>query len=170
MSASEPRAERPAMASYGVTADPSGLLPWSWAETRLLACRNYWVATADLAGRPHALPVWGVWLPDRAEFAFSCAPDARKARNIAANPAVCVMVDDTVECVSLEGVASALVDPSERAAVADVYAVKYAPGPERAAMSAFVLSNAMFTVRPRRGFGIIEREAEFATRATRWVW
>ena len=43
-------------------------------------------------------------------FVFSCAPDARKARNIAQNPQVCVMIDDTVECVSLEGIATPLDD------------------------------------------------------------
>ena len=67
-----PRAERPDMQDYGVPRDLADVLPWSWAEERLLANRNYWVITASAAGRPAAMPVWGVWLPDSSTFAFSC--------------------------------------------------------------------------------------------------
>ncbi|MET0909533.1 MAG: pyridoxamine 5'-phosphate oxidase family protein, partial [Ilumatobacteraceae bacterium] len=165
-----PRVGRPLMASYGVPTDPAGALPWSWAEERLVANRNYWVVTVNGAGRPAATPVWGVWLPGSATFVFSCAPDARKARNIAANPQVCVMVDDTIECVSVEGVASALDDESSRIAAATAYADKYAPPEERAAMREFMLGHAVFEVRPVKAVAIIEREEEFASKATRWTW
>jgi hypothetical protein len=37
-------------------------------------------------------------------------------------------------------------------------------------MEAFVRSHALFEVTPERAFGIIEREEEFAARATRWSW
>ena len=83
-----PRAERPDMSDYGVPADLADVLPWSWAEERLLRNKNFWVITASAKGRPHALPVWGVWMPDSSTFAFSCSPNARKARNIRANPQV----------------------------------------------------------------------------------
>jgi hypothetical protein len=58
-----PRASRPHMPGYGSggPTQGSGLLPWSWAEQRLLASRNYWVATSWPDGRPHVMPVWGVW-------------------------------------------------------------------------------------------------------------
>lgn len=39
----------------------SELLPWSWATERLVAARNYWIATTRANGRPHCRPVWGVW-------------------------------------------------------------------------------------------------------------
>ena len=35
-------------------------LPWEWARTRLVAARNYWIATAGPRG-PHLRPYWGVW-------------------------------------------------------------------------------------------------------------
>ena len=57
------------------------------------------------------MPLWGVRYPvplDR--FMFSGSPNSRKARNIAENPNVVVMVDDTVECVSVEGVARVIAD------------------------------------------------------------
>jgi nitroimidazol reductase NimA-like FMN-containing flavoprotein (pyridoxamine 5'-phosphate oxidase superfamily) len=158
------------MASYGVPSDPAGALPWSWAEARLTANRNYWVVTVNGEGRPAAMPVWGVWQAESSTFVFSCAPDARKARNIAQNPNVCVMVDDTVECVSVEGVAALLEDDTGRSAAATSYADKYAPPDERVAMRAFMLDHAVFLVQPSKALAIIEREDEFAAKATRWTW
>lgn len=169
-----PFVERPAMADYGVPDDPAGALAWVWAQERLASNRNYWVVTATAGGRPHAMPVWGVWLTDPDRFWFSCSPRARKARNIAENPQCAVTVDDTVECVSVEGTAR-LVDPeADRAAVdrmVAAYLAKYWSDPaEHPAMEAFLRSHAMFEVTPDRAFGIIEREEEFASRATRWRW
>ena len=63
----EPRAAPPLIpAGYGVSADASGaeLLPWSWAAECLAGARNYWLCTARVDGRPHAMPVWAVWLED----------------------------------------------------------------------------------------------------------
>lgn len=91
------------MAGYGVPDGVEGALPWSWAEERLLGSRSYWVTMVSPAGRPHSLPVWGVWLPDRERFWFSCAATARKARNLRAVPSIVVAPGDTVEVVSLEG-------------------------------------------------------------------
>lgn len=156
------------MSSYGVPDDLDGTLEWSWARDRLVANRNYWVVTVDPAGRPHSTPVWGVWDPEDDAFTFSCAPDALKARNIARNPHVVVTVDDTVEVVSVEGVAAPLNDAR---AAAEAYARKYEEDPgRRPQMVEFMLSHAVFSVRPTKAIGIIEREDDFARRATRWVW
>ena len=158
------------MSDYGVPADLADVLPWSWAEERLLRNKNYWVITASAKSRPHALPVWGVWLPASSTFAFSCSPNSRKARNMRANPQVAFTVDDTVECVSVEGTAREL-DEDRRRPVAETYAAKYEPDPvKQAEMVTFVTSHAMWEVTPLRAFAIIEREDEFAQRATRWVW
>ena len=105
---SEPVGERPAMSDYGVDTPDWTPLPWSWAATRLGQGRNYWVVTASASARPHALPVWGVWDHDDLRFAFSCSPRSRKAANVAANPQITVAIDDTVECVSVEGRATAV--------------------------------------------------------------
>jgi general stress protein 26 len=162
------------MAAYGVPADPAGALPWAWAQQRLVDNRNYWVVTASAAARPHAMPVWGVWLPETDRFWFSCAPSARKARNIAENPHCVVTVDDTVECVSVEGRArvadvSRDADAVDRAVAA--YVTKYCDDPTaHPEMEAFVRSHTIIEVVPDRAFGIIEREDEFAQRATRWSW
>ncbi len=162
------------MADYGVPVDPEGTLPWSWAEERLVANRNYWVVTASASARPHALPVWGVWLAEPDRFWFSCSPKARKLRNITENPQCAVTVDDTVECVSVEGRAT-IADAHQDAASIDrviaAYLAKYWEDPAvHSEMEAFLRRNAIVEVIPDRAFGVIEREDEFAERATRWRW
>lgn len=155
------------MASYGVPDDLDGTLPWEWAQERLVRSRNYWVATVDPRGRPHAMPVWGVWRADDDTFSFSCAADSLKARNLAANPHVVVASDDTVEVVSVEGVAEPR--PGSRD-IGLLYASKYEPDEaKRDEMADFFAANAMFVVRPAKAFGMIETPEEFARAATRWV-
>ena len=164
------------MSDYGVPNDLTGTLPWPWAQERLVANKNYWVVTASAAARPHAMPVWGVWLPETDRFWFSCSPNARKARNIVENPQCVVTVDNTVECVSVEGrarIVDATSDGEGEAVerVAAAYATKYWDDPGvHEEMAAFFRSHAIVEVTPDRAFGIIEREDEFAQRATRWRW
>lgn len=156
------------MGGYGVDPATWEPLPWSWAAERLGPNKSYWVVTVSGAGRPHAMPVWGVWDDDEHRFAFSCAPTARKARNIAENAQVVVTVDDTVECVSVEGAAAPVEDDDRRAVIADRYVEKYrSVSPDL--QTDFILANLLFEVTPDRAFAVIEREEEFATRATRWV-
>lgn len=169
-----PTVERPAMSDYGVPADLDRALPWSWAEQRLVANRNYWVVTASAAGRPHAMPVWGVWLTDTERFWFSCSPNARKLRNIAENPRTTVTVDDTIECISVEGrarLADIDADASQIDAMVAAYLAKYWDDASvHDQMSAFLRSHAIVEFAPEVAFGVIEREVEFAQRATRWRW
>lgn len=165
-----PDVERPAMAAYGVPDDLDGVLPWSWADERLTSSRNFWIVTASPDARPHAMPVWGIWVSELERFAFSCAPTSRKARNLRGNPQVVIAVDDTVECVSIEGTAQEI-SGARVDMFATAYSRKYESEPNKQAeLADFMRENTIFEVVPQRGFGIIEREDEFAQRATRWVW
>ena len=157
------------MPDYGVDGPAWEPLQWAWAAERLLAGRNFWVVTVSARGRPHALPVWGVWDDDEHRFAFSCGPRSRKARNLAANPQTVVMIDDTVDCLSVEGRA-VVVDDDDRVRERWIehYLQKYQPmAPELTAD--FLRNNLVVEFVPQRAFAVIEREDEFATRATRWV-
>ena len=116
------------------------------------------------------MPVWGVWIPSTERFGFSCAPHARKARNIAANDQVVVTNDDTVNCVSIEGHAAGL-DGDELEHTARAWAVKYADdGLKEEDLCAFFKQNAAYQITPDRAFGIVETPGEFASSATRWIW
>jgi hypothetical protein len=164
----EPRAEQPWMPDYGVDAATWVPLPWSWAAERLAGNRNFWIVTVSADGRPHALPVWGVWEDAEGRFAFSCSPRARKARNLAGNPHAVVMTDDTVECLSVEGQANPVIDEPRLAEWVDRYLAKYRPMAQDLSAE-FLRRHLMMEFVPDRAFAVIEREDEFSTRATRWV-
>jgi PPOX class probable F420-dependent enzyme len=156
------------MPDYGVEAASWVPLPWSWAGGRLIANRNFWVVTVSADGRPHALPVWGVWDDTEKRFAFSCGPRSRKAHNLAANPHAVVMIDDTVECLSMEGRAALVRADEPRRHWIERYLAKYRPMAQDLSAE-FLGQNLLFEFEPERAFAVIEREEDFATRATRWV-
>ena len=141
------------MSDYGVPSDPEGALPWSWAEERLVANRNYWVVTASANARPSSMPVWGVWLPSTERFWFSCSPNARKARNIATN-SQCASPSTTPwsACRSRATPVSST-RPARPAAVDEAVATyigKYWDDPAvHAEMEAFLRGHALFEVTPR---------------------
>jgi hypothetical protein len=157
-----PRASRPYMPDYGVRGpdEGSGLLPWSWAQERLAASRNYWVVSLWPGGRPHAMPVWGVW--DGAALWFSSGPRSRKARNLAADPRAVVTTDDAGEPVVLEGTAALVSARAEIERVAALMDAKYG-----GITADFLAANVTIRVSPERAFGIAHDD--FTGSPTRWV-
>jgi nitroimidazol reductase NimA-like FMN-containing flavoprotein (pyridoxamine 5'-phosphate oxidase superfamily) len=100
----KPRRDRPYMPGYGMMFQKDrGSLPWSWAVKRLSTAHNYWFATSRPDGKPHVMPVWGVWLDGM--FFFSTGRRSSKSRNLTANPKCTVSPDGAGEAVILEGVA-----------------------------------------------------------------
>jgi PPOX class probable F420-dependent enzyme len=99
------------MPGYGIRRpdEGTGLLSWSWAEERLASAKNYWVATSWPDGRPHAMPVWGVWDDDAVWFSSSAR--SRKVRNIAGDPRCVVTTEDAWEPVVVEGQAEIVREP-----------------------------------------------------------
>ena len=159
------------MAGYGVTENPEGLLPWSWAEERLVGTRNFWLVTANGAGRPHSMPVWGVWMPERQRWGAGFAASARKVRNMQANDRVVVTNDNSVECVSVEGRAVSVTGDDAEPLVG-AWADKYfeETGGDREGTMAFLREGCMWEVIPERAFGLIETPEQFSSAATRWIW
>ena len=100
--ADEPLASRPQMPKqYGIPKDKKGLLPWSYVSERMAEAKYYWVSTVDGEGRPHSTPVDGLWIDERLYFGGS--PETKRHRNLAANPAVCVHLENALEVVILHG-------------------------------------------------------------------
>ena len=108
---------------YGVSSGEEGLSTWDHVRQRMEDSRNYWIGTTRPDGRPHAAPVWGVWLDDA--FFFGTDPHSRKARNLRANPEVVVHLESGDDCVVLEGVVEEGSDPGLRRRVGEAYAAKY---------------------------------------------
>lgn len=100
------------MPGYGIGGpdEGTGLLPWWWAEERLVTAKNYWVASVRSDGAPHAMPVWGVW--DGGAVWFSSAGRSRKVRNLTAEPRCVVATENAWEPVVVEGTAQIVREPA----------------------------------------------------------
>ncbi|HEX6820180.1 MAG TPA: pyridoxamine 5'-phosphate oxidase family protein [Ktedonobacterales bacterium] len=162
---SEPSAGRPFMPGYGLLgpAEGSGLLPWSWAEERLIASRTYWVVSLWPDGHPHAMPVWGLW-HDHA-FWFSSSKGSRKARNLTADPRCTVTTEDAAAYVVLEGIAELVSNLETLREMLRQENAKYHTDYTMELMDPAV--NSAFRVSPRRAFGL--REDDFTGSPTRWT-
>lgn len=93
----------------------------------MAAARNYWICTTRPDGRPHAVPVWGVWVDDT--FFHGGRPDTRKARNLDINPHLAVHLESGNDVVILEGSAAKLTEDNADAEllrrIDDAYEAKY---------------------------------------------
>jgi pyridoxine/pyridoxamine 5'-phosphate oxidase len=148
------------MPGYGLLGptEGRGLLPWSWAEGRLAASRNYWLSTVSAVGRPHAMAVWGVWHSD--SFFFSTGGASRKARNLQGNPRCTVTTEGAAEAVIVEGTALHVRDAAILEKVAARYEAKYTMG--------YPPDSHVYRVQPELVFAFIENASEFSGAATRW--
>lgn len=158
-----PVASRPYMPGYGIVgpAEGRGLLPWAWAEERLAASHDYWVATVTPDGRPHVMPVWGVW--DDAAVWFSSSSQSRKTRNLAANPRAAITTDNPLQPVVVEGNVERVVDHETISSFASRVNEKY--GTEYSVD--FFADNACLRVSPLWAFAL--DEADFTGTPTRWM-
>ena len=160
---SEPKAGRPVMpGEYGIRKGANGLLPWTHVEERMANARNYWVATARPDGRPHAMPVWGIW--DEGALYFSSGGRSRKVRNLTADPRCVVTIADTTDPVVLEGAAEIVSDPAALARMIALLNAKYSTGYSVDFLDPTV--NATVRVRPNLGFGLVQDD--FSGSPTRW--
>lgn len=157
-----PKAGRPGVPeTYAVASATEGeVLPWAWAEDRLASSRNYWVVTVRPDGRPHAMPVWGVWMDGA--FYFGTAPDSRKARNLLADPRACVHLESGDEVVVLEGVMAEVTATGDLRRIGEALSAKYGIEMDMTEMGAVV-----HRMVPAVAFGWTE--SSFPQNATRWV-
>lgn len=105
--------------------------------TFLHAHRTGHLATVDAAGRPHNVPVCFAVHADRIYIAIDEKPkrarpaELRRVRNVRANPAVCLVVDDYDEdwsrlaWLQVRGDAALVDDPVERAAALAALRARY---------------------------------------------
>jgi len=139
-----PRRVRPRFpAEWHVPNDQKLWITWARAKEKLTKEQVYWVSSSSGRGRPHAAPVWGIWRSDT--FYFETDPGSTKGRNLRANPAVVVHIQDGLDTVIVEGRAALETDPSVLTALLREYARKYDYRPDWSDSGAQVV----FRVRPR---------------------
>ncbi len=151
------------MPGYGMSPNEASedVLPWSWAEERLVSAHNYWVATANPDGSPQMTAVWGVW--QEQTFTFSCASNSRKALNLAENPSCVVSTERADEAVIVEGVAEVVANQASLEQFKAAYDPKY-----DWEIEIEIEKGGIFVVRPTVAFAFIEHSDKFQSTATRW--
>ena len=105
---------------YRAASGDAALIAWPDVVVRLERERHYWLATTRADGRPHTVPIWGVWV-DRALY-FNGIPTAGWARNLARNPAVVVHLESGAHVVIVEGLAEDLPTVADGALAARIVA------------------------------------------------
>jgi pyridoxine/pyridoxamine 5'-phosphate oxidase len=148
------------MPAYGLLpADQgSGLKPWSYAEERLQRARNFWISTTRPDGRPHAVPIWALWLQD--QLLFSTSERSSKARNLSALPYAVIGSEPADDAIVLEGPVERVRDSALIRAFVQAYAAKYAEK-----MDDF--SEPVYVLRPKLAFAF--STTDFTGSATRWT-
>jgi nitroimidazol reductase NimA-like FMN-containing flavoprotein (pyridoxamine 5'-phosphate oxidase superfamily) len=104
--------------------------PWADIERLLADAQLYWIITVRADGRPHAVPLVGVW--HDGAFAFCTGSDEQKQRNLDVNPHVAVTTGttgadgwDRGKDVVVEGTAQRITDAESLQALANAWSAKY---------------------------------------------
>jgi hypothetical protein len=152
------------MPGYGVEAadEGTGLMPWTWAVDRLTASHDFWLATTWPDGRPHVMPVWGVWWQDA--LWFSCGLRSRKARNLELDQRSVFTTDDARNPVVVEGLARRVSTTDVIAGFNDAVNAKYDTDYSVDFYDPSI--NGVFRVEPVWAFGVAEDD--FSGSPTRW--
>jgi hypothetical protein len=152
------------MPGYGLrpAAEGTGLLPWSWAEGKLTVSRNYWVVSVWPDGRPHAMPVWGMW--DDGMLWFSSSRQSRKSKNLTADPRCVVSTEDTQNPVVVDGLAELVTSHDDLVTMLALGNAKYSTDYGIEMLDPAL--NSSFRVRPRWVFGL--EASDFTGSPTRW--
>jgi general stress protein 26 len=104
--------------------------PWSEIERLLAEAQLYWIVTVRRDGRPHAVPLVGVW--QHGAFVFCTGPEEQKQRNLDGNAHVAVTTGatgaqgwDVGKDVVVEGVAARVTDGADLESLAAAWSAKY---------------------------------------------
>jgi hypothetical protein len=149
--------------SYGIGrggSAPGELLPWARVDEWLTAARNYWVCTTRPDGRPHAKPVWGIWMDGL--LMFSTDPESVTGRNVAAGSRLQAHLESGDEVAILDGDIEHPSDPDLLARFADAYDAKYGIRVDVTSDSTPILALRPTTV-------MSWEEKDYPETATRWA-
>ena len=84
------------------------LLAWDFVADRMSTSEFYWINTVYPDGRPHSVPLWGIWYEER----FHCDGSTETAwsQNLTKNPRISVHTPDPNRVVIVHGIARFLED------------------------------------------------------------
>jgi Pyridoxamine 5'-phosphate oxidase len=80
---------------------PEKTLAWDDVRVRLEEAPAYWLATTRTDGRPHVVPVDGIWVDD--VWWYGGAPDTVHMRTVEGQPRAVMHLADPMQAVIVEG-------------------------------------------------------------------
>lgn len=93
---------------YKMPASRENLVSWEFVARQMTQSRHYWISTVFSDGRPHVVPVWGIWHENR--FHFEGSMQTAWGQNILKNPSVAVHLPSADQVVVIEGTAYIIQD------------------------------------------------------------
>jgi hypothetical protein len=146
--------------------------PWEQARDHFGGAPVYWLATVRPDGRPHVMPVQGVWADGNAYFCTFHG--SRKDQNLAGNVHCTLTFGQDALDLIVEGAATKVSDEEVLNRVGDAYKVKY--GWQVAVRDGVFFGDsgsgmgeipwAVYQVAPARAFGFATDKGFGATRWT----
>jgi general stress protein 26 len=115
--------------TYGHPSTPAP--DWEDIDRRLTEAQLYWIVTVRSTGRPHAVPICGVWR--EGAFFFCTGDDEQKMRNLEHDPHVVVTAGPlgadgwgSGKDIAVEGVAERVEDMALLTELTEEWRTKYA--------------------------------------------
>lgn len=93
---------------YQMPDHQEALLDWDFVNSHMTGARHYWLTTTFRDGRPHAVPVWGLWHNNRLHF--EGRSNAGWAQNLRRDPRAVAHPPHPTRVVTVEGRARMLED------------------------------------------------------------
>ena len=142
------------------------MLSWKWVDERLQESENYWISTTTETGKPHLVPIWGIWFEN--QFYFGSGRNSRKLANIARNPYCVIATDDSDQPVIVEGSCKKINDMELLEKVLKIYIKKFHLPfkPSRSGITDDQGNSApIFIVKPKK----VIVWKKFPSSATKWI-
>lgn len=89
---------------------PAAKLEWAGVRGQLELAERYWIATTRPDGRPHVVPVDGIWMEEL--WYYGGSDKTVHQRAVSANPHVVMHLEDAMRAVIVEGEVR-VTEPSE---------------------------------------------------------
>ena len=148
----EPRAELLILPKeYGT---PTRVVPWAHVRARLEDALRFWLATSRPDGRPHVVPLDGIWLDDL--WYFGGSTETVTHRNLMTNPEAVLHLEEAMQAVIVEGRAERVTPDAATAKRLAARAKRYGYG---MGQSAYQVE--MWVFRPVRAFAWVDIPNDF---------
>lgn len=93
---------------YQMPEDHDQLLSWDFVAEQMAAAEHYWISSVYADGRPHVVPLWGIWTENRVHFDGSTK--TTWSQNLMRNPQTAVHLPDGEKVVIIYGTAHIIED------------------------------------------------------------